>query len=853
MAQLAQLQHGLFFGTMHAAADRPLLCGLGVTHVVNLSPADCPDHFDAQINYLHVHDADVGGSELGHCLRFVHSALCAGGRVLLHCRMAQSRSPCIAAAYLMWAAHTPLSVVEVLLRIRAVWPRLAPSDADMTVLVELQLELAERPAAELPLSVAADVHESEWYSNELELCEPEPEGVSARSPVLFDGQQPCSSWQAFAARWTSQVSAQERKHLRLAALDGCRQQLAQCFQAAEHTKKGSRGPLDGSAVLRAATLIRSHEAAAEAALTAVGVSPAQVDGLRIARSHGWALALQAADPSEPLPTSSKSTASTTDALSTALIVALWGETPSNPSLEDDGVWIWTEITQHLHSRRLSRLLDAYARALDQRLSCRLAGTSTNDTAAAMAERELRTLQQTMRGLKRPHRPEEGPRSNADVIIAHLEALIGDVGLMEEPARRWSQHKEERAALSHIAPAEGTLREDRPRFWPLVIARAVAGHAPCITAASNAVVLQHNATLLLPDSIVSELGDFAAWFTSGGFQHGRTLTLLPGQGYAELSLSGRITTVDQHGSLQSHRSFEWGGRLICVSIPSLAILYALVQMIHQRAPLSPLSRAAEPQMEQQQEEEVGQRLDEQESHRDVVESTVCVSIGDLVAATGLTAEATLRALLPLVFAPRKKRRNKKKFKQNNQPVDQTCPRSAKDHNRVGGRTAGLDAAADDGTRESHRRSRTLTGSGLVVLHADPSCVSARADGNLRATEAAEPAPEDALDLAMAWQVSLNCSFVPTKPKTLMLPAVDAQVGSATCTTLQMLRGQLQPDLRSAEGKKALLACSVADTRADAVGATGAGTQMRFEGAGDGGGVSLCLRKVVPVCLWEANPA
>ena len=127
----------------------------------------------------------------------------------------------------------------------------------------------------------------------------------------------------------------------------------------------------------------------------------------------------------------------------------------------------------------------------------------------------------MGGLRWPHGLGQGQSSNGDVTVGYLEALIGDISLMEEPARRWHQHKEERQTLTNTAAAEKDfLRERRPRLSPLVLARAVAGHAPCITAASNGVVLQHNATLLLPDSVVSELGDFATWFSSVGVQHGR---------------------------------------------------------------------------------------------------------------------------------------------------------------------------------------------------------------------------------------------------------------------------------------------------------------------------------------------
>ena len=829
MVQLAELEHGLFLGTMHAAADRPLLGALGVTHVVNLSPADCPDHFDAQISYLRVHHAEAAGPNLGRCLRFVHTALSAGGCVLLHCRMALSRSPCIAAAYLMWTAQTPMSVAEALLRVRAVWPRMAPCDADLAILVELNLELAERPVTELPLPVAADIYEvtTEPIDRPMNLCEPEPEGISAQSPLLFDGQEPDSTWQTFAARWAAAASSQERRALRVAALDGCKQQLDQCIRRAGQSQVGSRSSLDAGAVLRAATLIRAHEAAAVAALSAVGVSPASAEGLRIARSHGWAISLQSADePQQAMPSTAAS-----DALAQALLAALWGETLSNPDEQghgEDGVWIWTEITQHLRSQRLSCLLTAYARALDQRLSCRLSGASTNGTAAAVAELELRRLQQTMGGLRWTHSPGQGQRANADVI-AQMEVLIGEVSLMEEPARRWCQHQGEREGSTHAtlpaADAEGPSREPRPRLWPLVLSRAAAGHAPSIATASNAAVLQRDATLLLPDSVVSELGAFAAWFSNGGFQHGRVVSLLPGRGYAELGMSGRVSNArgDGHG-LQSHRSFEWGGRLICVSIPSLSILYALIQMLQQPAPSFHSSDAA-----------VGEVCDEQASYRDSATCVGSVNFGDLVAATGLTMEAALLSILPLVVA-----RTKKNSKSTNNKL-------TKGHN---GRSVG---------QRAPRLSSEKIGLGLVKLHADPAGASARADGGLLAEGAGESDFEGPLDLATAWRVSLNGSFVPAKPRTTMLPAVDAHVGSDAGTAIQVLRGQLQHDLVLKEGTRASRVCNAADVgRNDVSTAVGMRhdeplSRMGVDGERVSGGVSLRVRKIVPVCLWDVNAA
>jgi protein-tyrosine phosphatase len=100
----------------------------------------------------------------------VHAAISNGGRVLLHCRMALSRSPCVAAAYRMWAAQTPLTVADALLQVRAEWPRTAPCDADLALLVELELELAVEPRARCS-GPTDDLCCSAWCSTLVCRCE----------------------------------------------------------------------------------------------------------------------------------------------------------------------------------------------------------------------------------------------------------------------------------------------------------------------------------------------------------------------------------------------------------------------------------------------------------------------------------------------------------------------------------------------------------------------------------------------------------------------------------------------------------------------------------------------------------
>ena len=90
-------------------------------------------------------------------------------------------------------------------------------------------------------------------------------------------------------------------------------------------------------------------------------------------------------------------------------------------------------------------------------------------------------------------------------------------------------------------------------------------------------------------------------------------------------------------------------------------------------------------------------------------------------------------------------------------------------------------------------------------------------------------------------------------------------SPAATALQRLRVLLQRDVRSVEKAKATLACSTADTEFSTSGTTAASstneaavdwTSPRVVDQGakvstDAGGVTLRVRKVVPVCLWAKD--
>ena len=154
-------------------------------------------------------------------------------------------------------------------------------------------------------------------------CEPEPEPEAAgepETPPLLDleGQPAEAAWQAFAARWVAADSNTERQCLRGATLDGCRRQLERCLQA--------DGSLD---VCGAAALIQEHEAAASAALAATHASASDAEALRLARSHGWELSLQASSLSAAgLLSCVWSSGSSSEPIEGG--VQVWGKCPRNP-------------------------------------------------------------------------------------------------------------------------------------------------------------------------------------------------------------------------------------------------------------------------------------------------------------------------------------------------------------------------------------------------------------------------------------------------------------------------------------------------------------------------------------------
>ena len=157
-----------------------------------------------------------------------------------------------------------------------------PDDAGLAMLVQLELELAEHAAADLPSTLTAENAvslRSTEPSSSHGVCEPEPSS-SAQSPPLLDSQQP-RLLAAFAAGSRDVVPTNQG--LRGEVFDGCRQQPTQCSKA-DQMNRGSRRNLDAGKTERAATLIRDQNQ--QHASRVVKVSQAALRGWMHARTDG---------------------------------------------------------------------------------------------------------------------------------------------------------------------------------------------------------------------------------------------------------------------------------------------------------------------------------------------------------------------------------------------------------------------------------------------------------------------------------------------------------------------------------------------------------------------------------------
>lgn len=102
---LVEIVPGVFLGNGTAANDRAMLAAAGITHVVNAASSKVPSPFVGELKYLNLDVLDDPREQLlpyvSQVEAFVRKAKADGGRVLIHCRLGQSRSPSLLIGYLM--------------------------------------------------------------------------------------------------------------------------------------------------------------------------------------------------------------------------------------------------------------------------------------------------------------------------------------------------------------------------------------------------------------------------------------------------------------------------------------------------------------------------------------------------------------------------------------------------------------------------------------------------------------------------------------------------------------------------------------------------------------------------------
>jgi hypothetical protein len=130
-AEMIEILEGLYLGNRESARDLKRLREAGITHVVNCAD-ELPNYHDGHFVYLALKLRDPDPELCKHLSQvcgFIDQAR-TGGRVLVHCFAAISRSPTVVLAYLCHLGH---SLEEAARRLgRAAW-----TDPDLLFLRQL--------------------------------------------------------------------------------------------------------------------------------------------------------------------------------------------------------------------------------------------------------------------------------------------------------------------------------------------------------------------------------------------------------------------------------------------------------------------------------------------------------------------------------------------------------------------------------------------------------------------------------------------------------------------------------------------------------------------------------------------
>ncbi|KAL2653722.1 hypothetical protein R1flu_021850 [Riccia fluitans] len=143
----AELEQGLYLGSVGAAFNKGLLQNWNVTHVLAVAGGvDMP--FPRDFKYMRIEVLDSAEVDLAHhfdrCFAFIDEARMNGGGVLVHCFAGRSRSVTVAVAYLMknYGLRLPQALAHVTSRRKEAQPN--PGFLRQLQIFDQQLELARK-------------------------------------------------------------------------------------------------------------------------------------------------------------------------------------------------------------------------------------------------------------------------------------------------------------------------------------------------------------------------------------------------------------------------------------------------------------------------------------------------------------------------------------------------------------------------------------------------------------------------------------------------------------------------------------------------------------------------------------
>ncbi|KAL3685734.1 hypothetical protein R1sor_003756 [Riccia sorocarpa] len=143
----AELEQGLYLGSIGAAFNKGLLQNLNVTHILAVAGGvDMP--FPRDFKYTRIEVLDSAEVDLAQhferCFAFIDEARMNGGAVLVHCFAGRSRSVTVAVAYLMkkYGMRFPQALAHVTSRRKEAQPN--PGFLRQLQAFDQQLELARK-------------------------------------------------------------------------------------------------------------------------------------------------------------------------------------------------------------------------------------------------------------------------------------------------------------------------------------------------------------------------------------------------------------------------------------------------------------------------------------------------------------------------------------------------------------------------------------------------------------------------------------------------------------------------------------------------------------------------------------